>query len=110
MAIFYGSAVLNGPGGSADSPEVFVPRPAATIGTPTVMALPFAAETVDEAWNKQILWHALMRRAGDLQHELRPVSQYAEARKAAIMRLERLAENLEAVDGDSVIRLIDLVG
>ena len=96
MAIFYGSALLNGPGGSADSPEVFVPRPAATIGTPTVMALPLEAETADEALNKQILWHALMCRAGDLRHELRPVSQYAEARKAAITLLERLAENLEA--------------
>ena len=96
MAMFFGSAVLNGPGGSADSPEVFKPRPEAVIGTPTEMALPLEAETLPEAHDKQILWHALMRRAGDLRHEGKPVMQYAEAKRVAIKRLECLAEKLIA--------------
>lgn len=90
---YLGAALLNGPGGAADTPERFYPREYSE-GVPTEFALVISAASLDEAREKQIVWHALMRRANDLRFERQPVAAYESQRREAICLLESIAKDL----------------
>ncbi|MHC4066618.1 MAG: hypothetical protein ACYSUI_19255 [Planctomycetota bacterium] len=92
MKTYYGHALLNGPGGATDTPEVDIPIEVEAGAVPTESALVITAADRGEAHRKQIMWHALIRRANDLRYEPSPVAAYNDRRREAIAMLERMAD------------------
>lgn len=91
MTTFIGAAVLNGPPGASDTPEMFVPKEA--IGEPTECAIEIHACTVQQAHDRQIVWHALMCRAASIRRQ-DTVPQYGAAKRAVMDRLMALADKV----------------
>ena len=59
--IYLGRALLNGPSGASDTPEVFVPIEYHS-GVTTEYVLVIQANSSQEAQEKQILWHCIRDR------------------------------------------------
>jgi hypothetical protein len=79
MATYLGLALLNGPAGAADTPEKFLPK-ICEGAVPTEFALVISAQSLEEAREKQILWHCVMARKCRLQSTPAPL-RYQEGRK-----------------------------